>query len=80
MITEKLNKRLIWLTCIVAIATVLLVGVPFITPSLESQRLGSKIVNAQVTHNSLQEENSALKRELEELKQGLTALNKQVQI
>jgi gamma-glutamylcysteine synthetase len=34
IITEKLNRRLVCLTGIVAIATVLLVAVPFITPSL----------------------------------------------
>lgn len=79
MITEKLNKRLVCLTGIVAIATVLLVGVPFITPSLESQRLESKIADAQTAYNGLQIENTALKREVLELRQALSALNNQVQ-
>ena len=71
-ITENLNRQLVRLTCIVAIATVLLVAVPFITPSLESQRLEAKIANAQA-------ENSALKREVQELKQALSVLNNKIQ-
>jgi Tfp pilus assembly protein FimT len=76
IITEKLNRRLVCLTGIVAIATVLLVAVPFITPSLESQRLESSIANTQA---ALQAEKGALKREVQELKQALSVLNNQVQ-
>lgn len=79
MITEKLNKWLICLTGVLAIATVLLVAVPFITPSIESQRLESKIDNNHSSYKNLQAENGALKRELLELKQSLAVLNNQVQ-
>lgn len=42
MITEKLNRRLVFLTGVVAIATALLVAVPFFSPSLEYQKTGVK--------------------------------------
>lgn len=78
MITEKLTKWLVCLTAVVAIATVLLVAVPFIAPSLEAQKLESKIVDVQTAYNGLQSENAALKREVQELKRALSTLNGQV--
>lgn len=78
MITEKLSRRLVCLTGVVAIATALLVAVPFFAPSLEYQRLESKIENSQAAYNNLQAENLSLKDEVQELRQALSALNNQV--
>ncbi len=78
-ITEKLNKLLVCLTAVVAIATVLLVLVPFIVPSFEAQKLESKIVDVQAAYSGLQSENAALKSEVQELKQALSALNNKAQ-
>ncbi|MDO8358108.1 MAG: hypothetical protein Q7U76_17155 [Nitrospirota bacterium] len=79
MVTERLTKWLVCLTAVVAIATVLLVAVPFIAPSLEAQKLESKIADTQAAYNGLQVESTALKREVLELKQALSVLNGQVQ-
>ena len=79
MITEKLTKRLVCLTGVVAIATALLVAIPFIAPSLEAQKLESKIVDTQAACNGLQIESAALKREVLELKQALSVLSGQVE-
>ena len=77
MIIEKLNKWLICLTAIVASATVLLVGVPFIVPTFEAQQLTSKIDATQSALSSLQRENATLLREVQEMKQALSSLNGQ---
>lgn len=78
MITEKLSRRLVFLTSVVAVATALLVAVPFFAPSLEYQRLESKIENSQAAYNNLQTENLSLKNEVQELRQAFSALNNQV--
>lgn len=78
-ITEKLNRRLVCLTGVVAVATVLLVVVPFFAPSLEYERLESKIENAQTRYDNLQAENNSLKGEVQELRQSLSELNNQVE-
>ena len=78
MITEKLTKWLVCLTGVVATATALLVAAPFIAPSLEAQKLESKIVDTQAAYNGLQIENKALKGEVLELKQAMAVLSGQV--
>ena len=78
MIAEQLNKRLVCLTGVVAIATVLLVAVPFLAPSLEYTRLESKIENTETAYNQLQGENLSLKSEVQELRQSLSELNNEV--
>ncbi|PXW87673.1 hypothetical protein C8R34_11089 [Nitrosomonas sp. Nm84] len=79
MITEKLTKWLIGLTAVVAIATALLVVVPFIASSLEDEKMESKIAETQAVHESMQLEVVALKSEVLELKQALSVLNNQMQ-
>lgn len=79
MITEKLTKWLIGLTAVVAIATALLVVVPFIASSLEAEKMESKIAETQAVHESMQHEVIALKNEMLELKQALSVLNDQIQ-
>lgn len=78
MIAEQLNKRLVCLTGVVAIATVLLVAVPFLAPSLEYTRLESKIEKTETAYNQLQGENLSLKSEVQELRQSLSELNNEV--
>ena len=79
IITEKLNKRLVCLTAIVAIATVLLIGVPFLVPSFEAQKLDAKIDTFQSVQSKLQAENITLKRQLQDQKQDLSILQEQIQ-
>lgn len=79
MITEKLTKWLIGLTAVVAIATALLVVVPFIASSLEAEKMESKIAETQAAHEGMQLEVMALKNEVLELKQALSVLNNQMQ-
>ncbi len=79
MITEKLTKWLIGLTAVVAIATALLVVVPFIASSLEAEKMESKIAETQAVHEGMQLEVMALKNEVLELKQALSVLNDQMQ-
>jgi len=79
MITEKLNKWLIGLTAVVAIATVLLVVAPFFTSSLEAKKLESEIVRIETVNNGLKIEIEALKRELLVSKQAFSALENQVE-
>lgn len=79
MITEKLTKWLIGLTAVVAIATALLVVVPFIASSLEAEKMESKIAEVQAVYEGMQLEVIALKNEVLELKQALSVLNNQVQ-
>lgn len=79
MITEKLTKWLIGLTAVVAIATALLVVAPFIAPSLEAEKMESKIAETQAVYQGMQLEVIALKNEVLELKQALSVLNNQVQ-
>ena len=71
MINEKLTKWLIGLTAIVAIATALLVMVPFFTPSFEARRL-------ETAHNDLKAELTALKNELLESQQVISTLKNQI--
>lgn len=79
MITEKLTKWLIGLTAVVAIATALLVVVPFIASSFETEKMESKIAEIQAVHEDTQLEVIALKNEVLELKQALSVLNNQMQ-
>ncbi len=79
MINEKLTKWLIGLTAIVAIATALLVIVPFFTPSFETKKLEAALIATKATHNELKTELAALKNELLESQRNISALKNQVE-
>jgi len=79
LIAEKLTKWLVFFTAVVAVATALLVCIPFFTPSLEAKNLESQIADVQAAYKRLQTENIALENEVVELKQALSVLNNQVQ-
>lgn len=76
-VIEKLNKRLVYLTGVAAIATAVLVFVPFVVPSLEAQRLEAKVVSTQTAMSGLKAESQLLKQEVQELRDLLTTLRKQ---
>ncbi len=79
MINEKLTKWLIGLTAIVAIATALLVIVPFFTPSFEAKKLEAALIATKAAHNDLKTELAALKNELLESQRTISTLNNQVE-
>ncbi|WP_295625824.1 hypothetical protein [uncultured Nitrosomonas sp.] len=79
MINEKLTKWLIGLTAIVAIATALLVIVPFFTPSFETKKLEAALIATKATHNELKTELAALKNELLESQRNISVLKNQVE-
>ena len=76
-VIEKLNKRLVCLTGVAAIATAVLVFVPFVVPSLEAQRLEAKVGSTQTAMNGLKAESQLLKKEVQELRYLLITLSKQ---
>lgn len=76
-VIEKLNKRLVRLTGVAAIATAVLVFVPFVVPSLEAQRLEAKVDSTQTAMNGLKAEGQLLKQEIQELRGLLTTLSEQ---
>lgn len=79
MINEKLTKWLIGLTAIVAIATALLVIVPFFTPSFEAKKLEAALIATRAAHNDLKTELAALKNELLESQRTISTLKNQVE-
>ncbi|WP_293005211.1 hypothetical protein [Nitrosomonas sp.] len=79
MINEKLTKWLIGLTAIVAIATALLVIVPFFTPSFEAKKLEAALIATKAAHNDLKTELAALKNELLESQRTISTLKNQVE-
>ncbi len=76
-IIEGLNKRLVWLTGIAALATAVNVFVPFFIPSLETQRLGVKVGSLQKEFNQLKAENELLKEQVQQMKHAVSALSQQ---
>lgn len=74
MINEKLTKWLIGLTAIVAIATALLVIVPFFVPSFEAKKLEAALIATNTAHNNLKNELATLKNELLESQQAISIL------
>lgn len=79
MINEKLTKWLIGLTAIVAIATALLVIVPFFTPSFEAQKLETELSATKTAYNDLKIEIETLKNQLLESQQTMLILRNQIE-
>ena len=79
MINEKLTKWLIGLTAIVAIATALLVIVPFFAPSFETRKLETELIATKTAYNDLKIELAALKNQLLESQQTMLILKNQIE-
>lgn len=71
-IIERLNRRLVLLTGIAAVATAALVFVPFFDPSLEAQRLEARIGGLQEEVNAIKADNKSLREELPQQKHAVS--------
>ncbi|MBY0475236.1 MAG: hypothetical protein K2Q13_09285 [Nitrosomonas sp.] len=67
------------MTAIVAIATALLVIIPFFTPSFEAKKLEAALIATKAAHNDLKTELAALKNELLESQRTISTLKNQVE-
>lgn len=74
-IIERLNRRLVLLTGIAAVATAALVFVPFFDPSLEAQRLEASIGGLQEEVSAIKADSKSLREELQQLKHAVSVLS-----